>query len=122
MFECRKETQAWECIVTDVATDSITCEMYDITDPTATVEFAEIGVEELGLVTFLKLKEGSVLYWTVGYEHNEFGTIRRYSTFRVRDVKWTPEDVQRAKERANRIYDALNHPETYRGDEVAESL
>lgn len=108
--------QQWECIVTDVSPDSIHCDMHDLTNRTAPVEFAEIPLPQFTAADAAKLAEGSVFYWSIGYEADSLGTTRRFSRFRVREFpQLTVEQQQRCRDRARQLaeaFDAHREPQT----------
>jgi hypothetical protein len=76
--------QQWECIVTAVLDDHIGFEMYDLTDSSNAVEYAEIAVEEFSEYDRPLLAEGVVFYWSLGTTRKPNGQILKSSELRVR--------------------------------------
>lgn len=103
--------QQWECIITDIDGDVVECEMYDLTDESQPVEFAELLIDEFNEYDHALLKPGCVFYWSVGYKRNEraLGTIERYSRLLVRRVpRLSRAREKELKDKADRLHEILN--------------
>jgi hypothetical protein len=78
--------QQWECIVLEVSDDVVACELHDLWDDSKPTEFAEVYLTEFSESDRQLLHEGTVFYWSVGYETRRNGQIKGFSTFRVRRI------------------------------------
>lgn len=97
-FELR---QQWEGVVTRIARDEFSVVLRDLTPSKAADLEAVLPLEEVSEEDLPLLKEGAVLYWTIGYEHTLTGQRKRVSIIRLRRLPaWTRKDIGRVKERA----------------------
>lgn len=97
-FEMR---QQWEGVVTRVAQDEFSVVLRDLTPAKAADLEAVLPLEEVSDEDLPLLKEGAVLYWTIGYEHTLTGQRKRVSIIRLRRLPaWTRKDIGRVKEKA----------------------
>lgn len=89
--------QEFECIVDDVSDDYIYIKMYDLTDRSRPIEFAEIKREIFSQHDQERLQAGQVFYWTI----NENGVSRfdLYSPAPLSD-----EAKQAIQKRAEKLY------------------
>lgn len=76
--------QQWECIVTSVDDECVSCKMYDLLNETSPVEFGEIFLNYFNKSDIPLLEEGVVFYWSMGYQTNRAGTVQHFETYRVR--------------------------------------
>jgi hypothetical protein len=76
--------QQFEGVVTEVGPDSVSAEIYDLTDTARPVEVIELPISEVPLGDRAYFKPGGAFYWSVGRETTAGGQIRRVSEIRLR--------------------------------------
>lgn len=93
--------QQWECVVNEVAEDSVWAEITDLTDRSRADEVVELPLDEFPLADRELLVPGGVFYWAIGYEHTKGGQVRRVSEIRFRRTpKWSKQTVEQLKTKA----------------------
>lgn len=93
--------QQWECVVNEVAEDSVWAEITDLTDRSRADEVVELPLDEFPLADRELLVLGGVFYWAIGYEHTKGGQVRRVSEIRFRRTpKWSKQTVEQLKTKA----------------------
>jgi hypothetical protein len=96
----------WEGTVTEVGADEFSVVLCDILNPGAEEYDAVFSLEEVADEDRDLLKEGAILYWTIGYEQRG-GQRRRISEVRLRRLPaWSRADLARV-EKASRELDDL---------------
>lgn len=76
--------QQWECIVIETDQETVKVEMFDLTDETNPVEYAEIYWSEFNDYDKPLIEEGAVFYWSIGFIKKTWGQVRRFSETRLR--------------------------------------
>lgn len=76
--------QQWECVVLDRQHDVVCCELYDLTDESNPVEYAEVLLSEFNTWDLPLLVEGAVFYWSLGHLRRQTGQVKRFTEFRLR--------------------------------------
>lgn len=76
--------QQWECVVLEHQGDVVCCELYDLTDESNPIEYAEVLLREFNQWDRPLLIEGAVFYWSLGHLQWHYGKIERFNEFRVR--------------------------------------
>ncbi|HBE71308.1 MAG TPA: hypothetical protein DDW52_24440 [Planctomycetaceae bacterium] len=76
--------QQWECVVLERQHDVVCCELYDITDESNPVEYAEVLLSEFNTWDLPLLVEGAVFYWSLGHFRRQTGQVKRFTEFRLR--------------------------------------
>jgi hypothetical protein len=98
--------QQWEGVVTSVggdAGDEFTVVLRDVSHADAPEYEAVLSMEEISEDDLPLLKEGAVLYWTIGYK-TRAGTRERVSTIRLRRLPaWSRADIKRVQRRAQEL-------------------
>lgn len=79
-----KMLQQWEGAVTSRGVDSFWAELVDLTSSTKDREVVELPLDEISADDLAILRPGAVFYWSIGYEINAAGTIKRTSEIRLR--------------------------------------
>jgi len=97
-----KVLQEWECLVDEVTDGIVYLRLYDLTDKTTDTEVAEIPIEGLGDAG-KDLQPGTILYWSI--EVTEDG--KTLSIFKPHNVYWTQEELDAAKEEAEKLFAQL---------------
>lgn len=93
--------QQWECVVNEVAVDSVWAEITDLTDRSRADEVVELPLDEFPQADRELLVPGGVFYWAIGYEHTKGGQVRRVSEIRFRRTpKWSKQTVEGLKTKA----------------------
>lgn len=93
--------QHWECVVSEVTRDSVWADIVDLTVRSRLDEVVELPLDDFVEADRHLLGEGSVFYWTIGYEQSEGGQVRRVSEVRVRRTpKWTAHAIKRLEAKA----------------------
>jgi hypothetical protein len=93
--------QQWECVVNEVAEDSVWADITDLTDRSRADEVVELPLDEFPLADRELLVPGGVFYWAIGYEHTKGGQVRRVSEIRFRRTpKWSKQTVEQLKTKA----------------------
>ncbi len=98
--------QQWECVVLNVNSETVECEMHDLTNESLAVEFAEIYLDEFHRFDQPRLEEGAVFYWSIGRETSATGQVRRYSELRLRRM---PELSKQQKKEISRRAENLSN-------------
>lgn len=100
-FELR---QQWEGVVTNVEGDEFSVVLRDLVDPAAPEFDAVLPMEEVSQDDIPLLKNGAILYWTIGYERTRTGQLKRVSNVRLRRLPaWSKADIQRVENRAREL-------------------
>ncbi len=100
--------QKWEGIVLQVLEDSFFARLVDLTS-SGVDEEAEFPVEEVSDADRSLITSGAVFYWNIGYLDNISGQRTRASVIRFRRLPvWRPEELERAKRKAQHISDLLD--------------
>lgn len=95
----------WEGVVREIEGDSVRAELLDLTDPSAAMEIMEIPLAEIPVGDQPLLKEGSVFYWSIGYETSPGGQIRRVSEIRVRRTpRWSQHTINAIRAKAASLF------------------
>jgi len=95
--------QKWEGTVLQVLQDSFFARLVDLTNGGVDEE-AEFPVEEVSDADRSLIAPGAVFYWNIGYIDNISGQRTRASVIRFRRLPvWKPEELERAKHKAQRI-------------------
>ncbi len=94
--------QEWEGYVIDIAEDSFTARLTDITrrsmveEESAEFPKSEVSDDDLALI-----EEGAIFRWVIGFQRSRGGTKRRVSEIVFRRLPaWTKRDLYEAKELA----------------------
>jgi len=99
----------WEGTVTQISADEFSVVLRDIMNPGGEEYDAVFSIDEVADDDRGLLKEGAILYWTIGYEQRRGGR-RRYSELRLRRLPaWSRADLARV-ERESRELDDLFAP------------
>ncbi len=100
--------QKWEGTVLQVLEDSFFARLVDLTNDGVDEE-AEFPVEEVSDADRSLITPGAVFYWNIGYIDNISGQRTRASVIRFRRLPvWRPEELERAKRKAQHISDLLD--------------
>lgn len=76
--------QQWECVVLERQHDVVCCELYDLTEDSNPVEYAEVLLSEFNTWDLPLLVEGAVFYWSLGHLRRQTGQVKRFTEFRLR--------------------------------------
>jgi hypothetical protein len=100
--------QKFDGTVLSVTKDSFVARLVDRTNAApeeeAEIPFAEIMAGDRELV-----KPGAVLYWVIGYRREAHGQLSRSSVIRFQRLPaWSPADVERAKQAAEKLLSFLD--------------
>jgi hypothetical protein len=76
--------QQWECVVLERQHDVVCCDLYDLTDLSNPVEYAEVLLSEFNEWDLPLLVEGAVFYWSLGHLRRHTGQVKRFTEFRLR--------------------------------------
>jgi|CZKU01.1.fsa_nt_gi hypothetical protein len=97
--------QQWEGVVTSIGGDEFSVVLRDLVREDALEYEAVLSAEEISEDDLPLLKEGAVLYWTIGYK-TRAGTRERVSTIRFRRLPtWSRADIARTQKRAHEFDD-----------------
>lgn len=100
--------QKWQGIVLEVKQDAFITKLKDLTE-NGVEEEAEISLEEVSDDDKKLVVPGGVFYWNIGYQISYQGQQTRASIIRFRRLPvWRKEELDAAKERAQKIQDDLN--------------
>jgi hypothetical protein len=100
--------QQWEGIVTSVDRDEFSVVLRDVIRRNAPEFEAVLSIEEISEDDLPLLKEGAVLYWTIGYK-TRAGTTERVSTIRLRRLPaWSRSDLERVQRQAHELDEMFN--------------
>ncbi len=94
---CFDVRQQWEGVVTNVDHEEFSVVLRDILRGSEPEYEAVLSIEEVSEDDLPLLKEGAVLYWTIGYK-TRTGTRERVSTIRLRHA-WSRSDIERVGSR-----------------------
>lgn len=98
--------QKWEGTVIEVLPDSLTARLTDLTQ-NGPEEEAEFSLDEIDESDMDLLKPGAVFYWNIGYADSPSGRAR-VSIIRFRRLPiWRAEDLERARQDAERLSEIL---------------
>ena len=101
--------QQWEGVVAELHPDEVVIELIDLRDRSAPREVATVSLQEFSPADTPLLTEGSVLYWSIGFETSRGGQIRRVSEIRVRRTpRWSKWRVGQLGREADDILRQLN--------------
>lgn len=76
--------QQWECVVLERQDDVVCCELYDLTNESNPIEYAEVLLNEFNAWDRPLLIEGAVFYWSLGHLRKQTGQVRRFTEFQLR--------------------------------------
>lgn len=100
--------QKWEGTVLQILEDSFFARLVDLTSGGVDEE-AEFPVEEVSDADRSLIRPGAVFYWNIGYIDNISGQRTRASVIRFRRLPvWRPEELERARRKAQHISDLLD--------------
>ena len=96
--------QQWEGVVTSIGVDEFSVVLRDILRVDTPEYEALLPTEEISEDDLPLLKEGAVLYWTIGYKQNRTGTRERVSAIRLRRLPaWSRADIERVRKEAHEL-------------------
>jgi hypothetical protein len=100
--------QKWEGTVLQILEDSFFARLVDLTSGGVDEE-AEFPVEEVSDADRSLITPGAVFYWNIGYIDSISGQRTRASMIRFRRLPvWRPEELERARRKAQHISDLLD--------------
>lgn len=100
--------QKWEGAILQVLEDSFLARLVDLTSGGPDEE-AEFPLEEISEADRSLVEPGAIFYWSIGYIDSIRGQRTRASVIRFRRLPiWKPEELEKAKHRAQSIRDLLN--------------
>ncbi len=106
--ETFKSLARWEGTVLAVEDDHMLARLIDLEGATADLE-AEILLDEISPADLLRVEEGAIFYWTVGYLDTTGGQRKRESIIRFRSLpRWREKDIERSKKAAASIREELD--------------
>jgi hypothetical protein len=101
--------QSWEGVVLDVAHDTFSVRLVDLSGDRPEEEM-ELDKQELSDFDLELLDTGAIFYWTIGYRiRMPRGARERVSQIRFRRLPaWTSSEIAAAEESAERLADELD--------------
>lgn len=78
--------QQWECVVLERRKDVVCCELYDLTNKSNPVEYAELFLDEFNDDDVPLLLDGAVFYWSIAHLGRVNGQVKRFSEIRLRRI------------------------------------
>ena len=106
--EVKTLLQQWECVVLGTDSETVHCEMHDLTDEANPIEFAELLWSEFNEYDVPLLQEGAVFYWSIGHLRKQSGQVRRFSETRLRRMPKLGAAKRREIARKVEILDGLS--------------
>lgn len=96
--------QQWEGVVTKVAAGEFEAMLHDLTDRSRPRELATFSLDEVAPGDVRFVTEGSVFYWSIGYEERA-GSKRRVSDIRFRRLPaWTASELRAVEREADDLF------------------